>query len=63
MLELSARIRGSASAAIGRRWKTSRQIYKQILALLPNSLKAFFCSKEGFKVRTAVTLFTVNDPC
>ena len=53
---------GRASAAIGRRWKTSRQIYKQILALKEFS-QSIFCSEEGFKVRTAVTLFTVNDPC
>ena len=26
-------------------------------------LKAFFCSEDGFKVRTDLSLFTVNDPC
>ena len=40
---LDCGIRGSASAAIGRRWKTSRQIYKKILALkeLPQSIFLF----------------------
>ena len=23
----------------------------------------FFCSEDGFKVRTALSLFTVNEPC
>jgi len=32
---------GIASSAIGRRWKTKRQIQKQILALM-NSFQAFF---------------------
>ena len=31
--EIEERVRGSASAAIGRRGETSRQIYKKILAL------------------------------
>ena len=35
---VDCRIRGSASAAIRRRLKTSRQIYKQILALKEFSL-------------------------
>ena len=50
------------SAAILRCWKTSRQIYKQILAL-KKLLNNFFCSEEGFKDRTTLSLFTVNGPC
>ena len=38
------RIRGSSSAAIGRRWKTSRQIYIHILALNEFSQSIFFSS-------------------
>ena len=60
---LDCRILNSASAVIGRRWKTSGQIYKQILIkkkITRNSLKAFLCAEEGFKVWTALSLFSVN---
>ena len=51
-LELSARLQnigGSAFAAIGRRWKTRRQIYKQILALKEFSQSIFFVQKKALK--------------
>ena len=54
------RIRGSPSSAIGRRWKTSRQIYIHILALNEFSQSIFFLQEEGFQVRTTLSLFTVN---
>ena len=40
-------MRGSASAAIGRRWEISQQIYKQILALIKFSQSIFFLQKEA----------------
>ena len=46
------RIRDSASAAIGRRWKTSRQIYKQILALKEVS-QSIFLFRRRLKVPQA----------
>ena len=52
------RIRGSASAEIG---KTSRQIYKKI-GLEESISKHLFVQKTAKKVRTALSLFTVNDP-
>ena len=51
---VDCRIRGSASAAIRRRLKTSRQIYKQIFALKEFSQSNFFPSEKGFTVRTAL---------
>ena len=30
---------------------------------LKETLKQFFCSEEGFKDRTTLSLFTVNGPC
>ena len=53
----------SASAAIGRLWKNSRQLNKQILALNEFSQSIFFLREEGLQVQTALSLFTVNAFC
>ena len=44
---LDWRIRGKASAVIGRNWKTSRQIYKHILASKEFFQNIFFVQKKA----------------
>ena len=52
------RIRGSPSSAIGRRWKTSRQIYIHILALNEFSQSIFFSS--GRRLSSSNNSFIVH---
>ena len=47
----------------GRGWKTSPGKFTSKFWPRRNSLKAFFCPEEGFKVPIALSLFAVNDPC
>ena len=66
-LELSARIQNTPVVHLQRledSGKPNREIYKKILALKELS-QSIFCSEDGrgFKVRTALSLFTINDPC
>ena len=54
----NCRIRDSISAAIKRRWKIIRRIYKHILASKKFSQSIFFVEEEGFQDQTALSLFT-----
>ena len=55
----NCRIRDSVSAAIKRRWKIIRRIYKHILASKKFSQSILFVEEEGFQDQTALSLFTV----
>ena len=48
VLKLEMSIMGSASAAIGGQWKTSRVIYERILALKEFSQSIFMFRKKAF---------------
>ena len=65
-LDLSARLQNMRQCICSdqKTLENSGQIYKQIfikkIYITRNSLKAFFCAEEGFKVWTALLLFAVN---
>ena len=64
-LELSARLQNTRQY-IYSVWKTlgNQSANLQANYGLEGILsKHFFCLEDGFKVRTALSLFTVNDPC
>ena len=61
---LDCRIRGSASAAIERRWKLNQPAnLQENLGLEGVISKHFLVQNDSFKVRTALSWFTVKDPC
>ena len=65
MLELSARLQNTWQYICSDQKKLENQSANlQANSGLEGILSKHFCSsEEGFKVRTALSLFTLNDPC